>query len=234
VFKKPVQNARIHFEFSRDFILLLIKLLRKRPSQIWIGDSHCHFIARSGETIKTYSTSNDGKLVIWLGPRLLYSVSKHGFRFDFLTKLILYFVGRKAVLIIALGEIDCRVHFVLKTLPKGQDEFFKIANDYKIQIMRVIQKFGFTKIILLTPVPATNLGAADLFFPRNGSLFERVLVTKLATKAILNLSDEMIEVVGVTTILQNSDGSFDSRYTDDGVHVNAIGAQRVLDAINLK
>jgi hypothetical protein len=211
-----------------DFFVIIPKFAKLKPKKIWMGDSHSHFIARSGKRIRKYSVTSDGDLLIWLGPRLLYSISENGFRFNCFAKYMLRRFGTRTVIILVLGEIDCRVHLVSRALHSTSSDLNRMVSKYRSKIEWLLDTFDIETAKVLTPVPPSNIGKIDRNFPRNGSLDERILITKLLSEALQELSAEDIDVIDLSHILSDTSGSFNSIYTDDGVHVNQLGSKVVL------
>ena len=59
---------------------------------------------------------------------LLYTVSRDGFKLNKQVRIILRIANNKQPIVFMLGEIDCRVHFVNKTLILGIKEFDNIKS----------------------------------------------------------------------------------------------------------
>lgn len=204
-------------------MLVYLRVSLCKPNKIIIGDSHAIFTF--GETIKSkrFSVTSGNILIVWMGPLLMYTVAQNGFRFDNQVKNILKKVGNKTPVVFIFGEIDCRVHFVQRNLNLGNDSFDKIAMDYKKSINTIVNKFGFSRAIIFSPIPPSDLGTNDLEFPRNGSLFERAQVTKMITESLLRLSSPEFVVFNVSSVLSISNGSINPKYSDDGIHLNCLG-----------
>ncbi len=216
-----------------DFTLIVLRILLIKPKLIFIGDSHAHFFFEN-KKIKRFSLKNRNKLIIWLGPKLLYSVSRNGFELKKRVRIILRIASNNQPVVILLGEIDCRVHFVEKTLVLGIQEFDNIAYNYKNFVISLIDTYGFAKAIIIAPFPPSNLGLDNLKFPRNGSISDRVLVTKLITESLLRISSTQFNVINCSPLISIKDGSLDEKYTDDGVHLNFLGSKKIIDKIDFK
>ena len=217
-----------------DFLLVVLKLVRVKPNAIWVGDSHAHFISRNGKRIRHFSITDENHLLIWLGPKLLYSVSKHGLSIDKLTKLVLNKAAFGQNLVLSFGEIDCRVHFVTKTLDKGVKGFDNIAKNYSDSVMEFLKIYNLGSALILTPVPPSDFGLDNPVFPRNGSLSERVIVTKMITESLVNISSPKFRIINLFGILSNQDGTLNMKYSSDGVHVNFLGSNRILKELGFQ
>lgn len=214
-----------------DSVPMIFRLLRMKPNAIWIGDSHAHFIARNGKRIRHFSITDKNHLLIWLGPKLLYSVSRDGFHIDKLTSLILKKASIRQKLVLSLGEIDCRVHLVPRTLIKGTTEFDNIVRNYRVSVMQILEKYNLGSAFILTPMPPSDFGLDNPMFPRNGSLSERVTVTKLLTESLVSVSSSEFHVINLSSILASQDGSLNMKYSNDGIHVNLLGSTEVLNKL---
>ena len=203
-----------------------------KPNAIWIGDSHAHFIARSGKRIRHFAITDKNHLLIWLGPKLLYSVSRDGFHIDKLTNLILKKASFGQKLVLSLGEIDCRVHLVPKTLMKGATELDNIIKSYRVSVVQILEEYDLGSAFILSPMPPSDFGLNNPMFPRNGSLSERVKVTKLLTESLVNISSSEFRVINLFSFLANQDGSLNMKYSNDGVHVNLLGSTEVLNKLD--
>ncbi len=215
-----------------DFLLILSKVIFRKPHTIWLGDSHTHFFSRNGERIRHFSFSNKGHLIIWLGPRLLYTISSKGFNLSIFVRTVLRISGKDRIFIFSFGEIDCRVHFVTKSLYKGPSEFDKIIFSYKKEVLNFLQKYAGRASLVLTPVPPSDYGLTNPLFPRIGSLTDRIQVTELLTQSLVAASSQEFAVVNILNLLADENGSLDPRYSNDGVHVNHLGAEIVLRKLN--
>ena len=217
-----------------NFGLLCMRLVCVKPKLVFMGDSHAYFLFKSHKVMKKFSVVKSNILTIWLGPTLLYQISEDGFSVDKKMNKVLKLVKNVRFIVIILGEIDCRVHLVPKTLKRGDKEFFRIALNYKKSVIQFITDYGFEKAIIIAPYPPSDLGVDNPRFPRNGSISDRVLVTKKITKALAEISSKSFIVVENSRELSNQNGSLDRNYTEDGVHLNSQGSDLILDKINFE
>ena len=149
-------------------------------------------------------------------------------------RIVLRIAGNNQPIVVILGEIDCRVHFVEKTLVLGIEEFDNIAHNYKNFVISLINTYCLSKAIIIAPFPPSNLGVNNPKFPRNGSISERVLVTKMITESLLRISSTQFDVINCSPNISIKDGSLDENYTDDGVHLNFLGSKKIIDKIDFK
>jgi hypothetical protein len=227
-FKGILSNKKAEIQ---NFYSLINQIRQVRPKSIWIGDSHAHHLINQGAVMQKISITADNNLLIWIGPRLLYSVSRKGFELDFLTRMVFKIASENQNVFFVLGEIDCRVYLVSKTLPGGQDAFAEIAKNYNHQISRLLRNYGLKRAIIVGPVPPSDSGAQSTEFPRNGTLAERVFVTKKLTESLLKCSSIDVLIVELASILSTENGCLDPLLSDDGIHVNRKGSKIALDEI---
>ena len=230
---KPLVE-RVKWVFSHsctsaiNFFLIIKIGVKRRPPQIWIGDSHINYFANFGSKLQKHSLhNNQSGLIIWVGPKLLYTVSKKGFQFDLLSKFLLLMLGDKQKVIISLGEIVCRVHLVPKTLHLGAEAFEQIASNFKTEIMKMISKYDLGTPIILTPVPPSDFGLAESVFPWSGDISKRILVTNFLREALMLLNSDSFKVLDLNTLLADESGKLKRHLSDDGIHVNALGSKKV-------
>ena len=132
---------------------------------------------------------------------------------------------------IILGEIDCRAHFVPNNLGNGINDFRKIAYSFKNKILQLQKDFSLGAAMILSPIPPSDIGSENPSYPRVGTLDERIAVTRLITQSLIELSNQDFWVLNLGDILATDRGELNSVYTDDGVHVNSIGALKVLKKV---
>ena len=226
-------NSSNFFKIIGNFLQIYVKTWKKPIRYIWIGDSHSRFIAGNSDPAKRYSFSKHNDLIIWLGPRLLYSISRQGFRLNLFDKVILRRVGSNNLCVFVFGEIDCRVHFVPHKIHHNQEELMRIVQGYKVQVTKLINKYDIGSSFVLTPIPPSDFGSNNPMFPRTGSLIDRVNATKAISNTLNQYSNENFTVVDLSKYLSNSDGSLNLVYSDDGVHVNSLGSRVILKNLKL-
>jgi lysophospholipase L1-like esterase len=226
-------NSSNSFSMIGNFLHIYVKIWKKPIKCIWIGDSHSRYIAGNSALTKRYSLSEHNDLIIWLGPRLLYSISIQGFRLNLFDKMILRRVGSNNLCVFVFGEIDCRVHFVPRKIHHNQEELTRIIQGYKVQVTKLINKYDIDSSFVLTPMPPSDFGSNNPKFPRTGSLIDRVIATKATSNTLNEYSNENFTVVDLSKYLSNSDGSLNLYYSDDGVHVNSLGSSVILKNLKL-
>jgi hypothetical protein len=234
LFYKITIKIKLFISLLLNFIFVVLRISLFKPRIIYIGDSHAHFISGNKKNLKRFSVTHDNKLIIYLGPKLLYWISVNGFRLNKTSKVVLRIAGNKQCIVIVLGEIDCRVHFVEKTLFLGTKEFDKIALGYKNSVIMLLNTYRLSRAFIIAPIPASDLGLDNPRFPRGGLLHERVLVTKMLTESLVSISSFQFTVMDCFSVVSNNNGSLNIKYTDDGVHLNFFGLKKLTDNTNFK
>ena len=97
---------------------------------LWIGDSHAAYM-RSGLRFPLEQNKPMESLIYWLGPRLMYSVSKSGFPTSLFFRFCIR-LWKPKVVIISLGEIDVRMFLHNPNLRDG-----RWVVDYLNQVLKV-------------------------------------------------------------------------------------------------
>lgn len=124
--------------------------------------------------------------------------------------------------------------FCKKTLILGAEEFDNIAMNYKNVVIKLINDYGLLKSVIIPPIPTSNLGLDNPKFPRNGLLHERILVTKMITDSLVNISSSQFVVFNHSHTLSNMNGSLDTKYTGDGVHLNFLGRKKLFGEVDFE
>ena len=88
----------------------LLRARRTSLNRLWIGDSHASFLANA--PLQRFAVTATADAVVWLGPRLMYSLSREGFPDPLLPELRRGLNLATTPIILTAGEIDCRVHLV--------------------------------------------------------------------------------------------------------------------------
>lgn len=111
-----------------------LSLLRTRKSKkiLWIGDSHASFISE----IKLSAMFGDksGESLVWIGPRLMYSISQKGFPLP--VRIACRLVMKKTNIVFVLGEIDVRMH-----LAQRSELNFEFIQDYVHEVKKLLQTY---------------------------------------------------------------------------------------------
>ena len=161
------QRKTSSFAFSKQILQLLFnQQAYAKDKVLWIGDSHAAFM-RKGLKEKSIDGFRICSLVYWLGPRLMYSVSKSGFPSTLLFRSFVRF-WKPRVIIVLLGEIDIRM-FLHE--PRLRDSSW--VRDYLVKVDDIRKVLHSSQIFVLTSMPVSDLPPLDAI-ERKGTLVERL------------------------------------------------------------
>jgi lysophospholipase L1-like esterase len=232
-------SSRIRFAGIEIEQLRLLVKSQSKSQIVFMGDSHAWYLANCvPATPKSHVFLNEqGELVIWLGPRLMYSVGAKGFNFGALQALALLIAKKKnfSYLVVCLGEIDCRMY---SSKLENSSDLVKLVNRYYEHLLRTSETYGFREVLVITPIPPSDLGAVNESFPRRSSLETRVSTTSILTQNLIEFSEKfgfktinsqaLLGLASSSTII----GELNGAYSLDGCHVNKDGAELIRMHIN--
>lgn len=201
------------------------------PTVAVIGDSHAGFL--TGHSLRPVSTSPDCQLLtIWMGPKLMHSIAREGFRFSVRQRVALL-VHRVTIIIFVFGEIDVRVHLAKRKQERTALQEWVAA--YVERARSLAKTLNCSEIIFLAPPPPSDSGCDNAEFPRSGSLAERVAVRQQLTRNLIKAAeatgDLKMSVFDVGPYLSSEAGVLASDLTDDGVHLNLKGRKHAWQAV---
>ena len=102
--------------FARQLLRLLSHFFKFNKLRIlWIGDSHAVYMRR-GLRFSLDQNNPMESLVYWLGPRLMYSVSKSGFPMSLFFRFCMR-LWKPKVVIISLGETYFSFQLIVSVPP---------------------------------------------------------------------------------------------------------------------
>jgi hypothetical protein len=232
-------SSRIRFAGIEIEQLRLLVKSQTKSQIVFMGDSHAWYLASCvPATPKSHVFLNEqGELVIWIGPRLMYSVGAKGFNFGALQALALLIAKKKnfSYLVVHLGEIDCRMY---SSKLENSSDLVKLVNRYYEHLLRTSKTYGFREVLVITPIPPSDLGAVNESFPRRSSLETRVSTTSILTQYLIEFSEKfgfktinsqaLLGLASSSTII----GELNGDYSLDGCHVNKDGAELIRMHIN--
>ena len=216
--------------FARQLLRLSSRFFKFNMLRVlWIGDSHAAYMRR-GLRFPLEQNKPMESLIYWLGPRLMYSVSKSGFPTSLFFRFCIR-LWKPKVVIISLGEIDVRMFLHNPNLRDG-----RWVVDYLNQVSEICEKLNLQKIYLLTGIPVSELPAADPI-ERVGSTNDRLDgFDWLQNQIQLELRDHKnfskIRFLDLLGCLNSPDRTLSSEFSDDGIHVNITGAWQVWSTIS--
>jgi hypothetical protein len=195
----------------------LFRARRTSLNHLWIGDSHASFLADAPLT--RFAVTSTADAVIWLGPRLMYSLSREGFPDPLLPELRRRLNLTSTPIILTAGEIDCRVHLVER---RNRPDAFAFVADYVARASELRIRLDAPHAFLLGPVPPSDLGPENADLPRRGTLADRVAVSRELEaelcESVMRFGDPAISAVPLHLSL-------------DGCHVNLLGSRAVREEL---
>jgi hypothetical protein len=203
---------------------------RKRHQRIlWVGDSHASTFHRYAKNF----TSDDSVVFVCygLGPRLIHSVLEHSYPISKL-QIALLRVWRALDLVVALGEIDCRMYLATEDFPRYRD--VEWVNRFVALTTELGLKLAAHCVPILAPAPPSDIGASDPTYPKRGLSSDRIHGSSWLTGSLREQTlsrGPTIQLIEISELLSAYDGSLDSTWTTDGIHVNNLGANRVISSI---
>lgn len=169
----------------------------------------------------------------WLGPKLMYSVSKDGFKSVW--KNIKSF-GRNDVIVLCFGEIDMRCH-VIKQRNSRKLSVDVILNELVRSYMSALNSVFVPRLknrnqIIVRSVLPQRASINCVEYCPCGSIADRVKSTiqvnkKLAAECMKN----GFQFADITPYYSNPDGSFDVNKSDNNVHIGKHATQKNIQTV---
>jgi hypothetical protein len=134
--------------------------------------------------------------------------------------------SRQFSLIVVTGEIDVRLHLAGSHNQSRRSMAF--VSEYVKQCQLLGRELGAGRVLVAIPVPPGNPKGVT-GYPRSGTLAERIDTFKILREALVvevnaTKSEPTTLVLDCTDHLADGTGSLLDHLTDDGCHVNDIGA----------
>lgn len=229
---RAYRGARRYLRVLRGAAGLLAAARGRRPTELWLGDSHAIFLNQEYTSAKL-SRAPEGQLVWHLGGRLMWSLAANGFpRRVRLAARLLRAVGRPGSLVpvFSAGEIDVRCHLVPRAARPGFSLDF--VPDYVRRCRRLAALMGAPSLVIAVPVPPSDDCPRNPMYPIAGSIDERVRVFGDLRRALAKAVAEAepsprVELLDATDLLADDTGALRGELTDDGCHTNARGVRLV-------
>src|SRR4051794_9406364 len=225
-------GARRYLRVFQGALGLLAAARRRRPTEVWFGDSHAIFLNQDYTSAKL-SRAPEGQIVWHLGGRLMWSLAHNGFppRGHRVAR-VLRRIGRagSVVPVFVAGEIDVRCHLVPRSTQPGYSLDF--VADYVRRAQALATEMGAPSLIITVPVPPSDDCPRNPEFPIKGTIGERVQVFRELRRALIQAVADSgngpeIRLVDATELLADDSGELRSELTDDGCHTNAKGVRLV-------
>jgi hypothetical protein len=114
----------------------------------------------------------------------------------------------------------------------AQGDRLDFVGRYVARAVELRDRLGAEDVVLVVPVPPSDVGLEHPDLPRTGTLAERVAATRLLElrlcEEVERLGDPTVTALPIGPALEEpGTGALDARFTEDGVHVNPLGAERV-------
>ncbi len=228
--------ARRYLRVLQGLLALLAAARRRRPTEVWFGDSHAIFVNQDYTSAKL-SRAPEGQIVWHLGGRLMWSLAHNGFPVRVhRAARALRLLSRPGSLVpvFIAGEIDVRCHLVPRSSRPGYSLDF--VADYVRRTQQLATEMGAPQLIIAVPVPPSDDCPKNPEFPIKGTIAERVEVFRELRRALIQAvaaADAAPEVrlVDATELLADETGELRSELTDDGCHTNAKGVRLVRSTV---
>lgn len=227
-FAKRIQSKLL---FIPATFSLIVAARRKRPTELWIGDSHA--MSTNHEIVSSmFMRGSDGQLILRCGARLLYSIARDGWppRVTRVVDLVAPFVRPGSLVpIFSAGEIDIRAH-----MSRRPTDPLDYVPAYVGRCEALARRLKADRTGYLRPPPPCTRAEAEVWYPIVGTLEQLVdnaerLNTSL-TSALEAVPDAVL--LDFSDILRDPiNGGILPQYTDDGVHTNLLAVTRIRQAM---
>lgn len=221
------------------FLLLVVAVARRRVDEVWIGDSNAVMMVRGTFHPLGVGRGADRRWVWHLGPRLMYSIARDGFKPGMRRALrVLRLVpGHDRVnWFFSFGEIDLRCHLAPRVAENPELPFVPA---YVERVRSLVGEIGSSHAFVVVPVPPAVETFIDEGFPVKGSLEERLAAHRLMRTDLLaatqaEQSGPRIVAVDLTEVLSDAAGHYRPDFTYDGVHPTDAGRAAARQVVELQ
>jgi hypothetical protein len=200
-----------------------------RVKEVWIGDSNAVHM-NLYDMITAARRMPDGRWVMHLGPRVMFSIAREGLP-PAVSRLLRWSShtprAKDIVWGFSFGEIDVRCHLV----PRMSDPEAALAfiPGYLEVIRQAGTSAGAGRTLVLVPPPQSATYPEQAGFPVNGSIEERTATNLLVRRAMFAAAAKLpsdgtnLLLVDVIDQLSDARGHMREEMTFDGLHTNANG-----------
>lgn len=197
--------------------------------EVWIGDSNAVHM-NSPTMVTAVRRLPDGRWVIHLGPRVMFSIAREGLP-PAVNRLLR--LARRAphakdlVWGFSFGEIDVRCHLAPRM--SDPEAALQFVPAYLENIHRAATSAGAQRVLVLMPTPQSATYPEQAGFPVVGTIEERVAANRALldalTKAAATLPADgaTLHLVDLTDALSDPAGRMREDLTFDGLHTNEKG-----------
>ncbi len=203
---------------------------RRRRTELWIGDSHAMTVNRR-VTNGMFMRAPEGQLIVRDGARLMYSIGRKGFtpRVLRVARFVNRF-GRPGALvpIFLAGEIDVRVH-----LAERLDSSFDWVDGYVRHCTELARLLKADRMGFFVTMPPVDVPEADVWFPINGTIEERVQAHRKLREALARSVSpvQRATLLDLTDELAGPTGAMPVESTFDGAHTNLQTVARIRERL---
>ena len=205
---------------------------------MWVGDSNAVHFASATWPRHSLDSSEPGRWVWALGPRLMYSVARDGYppamhrRLRLLRRLR---NNRDVLWFFSAGEIDLRCHLVPR-LKAGADLGY--VRIYVERVQNLVAEFDAKHAAVSVPIPPAADMAHTEGFPIVGTLQERLDAHRLMRRRMLEetgpatgATGPVIYAFDATEKISDADGYYRPEVTYDGMHPNDYGRAEIAEVV---
>lgn len=211
------------------FAALLFRL-KCRTRILIVGDSHGSFLLHGKVEM---NWGQDNFWAFWLGPKLLFSISRDGITINKGMKRTIGIIAPTNILYL-FGEIDVRTR--LSALTDRREVIEVMVSKYFASLNKFSESYGIRSRMVLEPPPPTKGLHFSADFPIEGHVGDRIETHYLLAQQLKSQSrDNGFKFVPFPGTLIEPDGTLSEIYTDDGCHVNLFASeiwrQKIMKAI---
>jgi hypothetical protein len=215
------------------FLGILLDRLTGKEVTLIVGDSHAVTLG-DGSLVSFQriqrASGIENAYIIWLGPKLLSSVTRKGFPAwvrVLMSGLPTLIAGAARLRIdLVFGEIDVRCHLAPRLRFGGPMAIERLGDDFVNLLHTCVETPGVLGIRYHEPVPPSDLGLQNEAFPVAGTLAERIECHQLLVGRISSAIAARFGNSPRVLFIPNppgsklADGSLSPDWTDDGCHFN--------------
>ena len=227
--RRAVRRVRARTLGNLIVARLLMYAYLGRVDEVWVGDSHAVHM-NSPTMVTALRRLPDGRWVMHVGPRVMYSISREGLPAAALRVLRLMSRTPRARDIVwgfSFGEIDVRCHLVPRM---GDPEAaLSFVPAYLRHLQDAATSAGARRALVLIPPPESDVYPDQIGFPVVGSLAERVDASHALRDAMVKAAADLpssgasISLIDITDEFSDERGAMREDLTYDGLHANDDG-----------
>lgn len=214
--------ARAHILARFGLVRLAIAIARGKVDQIWVGDSNAAFFGGERLPPLGVGTTIERRWAWHLGPRLMYSVARDGFKpamHRAVRRLGRLPHGRDVLWVFSFGEIDNRCHLAPR-VAAGQDLDF--VEPYVDRIRQLVADTGTPYGVIMVPVPPATELLVHESFPVRGTNEERLATHGILRKRLLDAVAAAPGSPGLIALDVCDELSDDQGWYRDDVHTDGV------------